>query len=311
LRHVNIAAADNLTAYFTGAANMANGVVSSLQPAVDNGFGNAPLSALGLPETQIAQMAAGLGMTADQIKNLPVSQVQNAFSSAAAQASGAAAGVAQLTNTNLELNTKQSGIGVTPIIGFNFNWEKLNVGVKYEFITKLNVKNNTKVNTTGITDFDDGVKTPYDIPALLTIGAQYDVIPSVTVSCSYHHFFDSNAKMANDKQKYINGGINEYLLGAEWRINNMFLISVGGQITRTGVTDAYQTDLSYSLNNNSLGFGGAVNVSEKIRINLAYFFTIYEDWTKKSANYNGLPLSGTDVFSRTNNSFGIGVDFRF
>jgi long-subunit fatty acid transport protein len=207
------------------------------------------------------------------------------------------------------LDCTQSGVGVTPILGFNFNWKNLNVGAKYEFITKIDVKNKTTIDEVG--QFPDGAKTPYDIPAWLSLGAQYKIIPSVSISAGYHHFFDSNAKMANDKQKHIDGGINEYLLGAEWQINKMFLISAGGQITRTGVTDDYQTDMAYSLHSFSAGFGGAINVTEKIRINLAYFFTKYEDWTKKSDNYNGLPLPGQDVFSRTNNVIGIGVDFRF
>ena len=69
--------------------------------------------------------------------------------------------------------------------------------------------------------------------------------------------------------------------------------------------------MSFSLNSYSLGFGGAINITENIRINLAYFFTNYDDWTKKSNNYAGTPMQGTDVFGRTNQAFGIGVDFRF
>ncbi len=216
---------------------------------------------------------------------------------------------------DMELDCSQSGWGVTPILGVNFSWKSLNIGMKYEFKTSLNVENKTKKNTlpTGKKEaFDNGVNTPHDIPALFTIGAKYDIIPSVTVSCGYHHFFDSDAKMANDKQKYIDGGINEYLFGAEWQIDKMFLISAGGQITRTGVTDDYQTDLSYSLNSYSIGFGGAVNVSKSVRINIGYFFTNYEDWTKEyPENYNNTNMPGTDVFSRTNKVFGAGVDFRF
>ncbi|MCL2651454.1 MAG: aromatic hydrocarbon degradation protein [Candidatus Azobacteroides sp.] len=308
LRNVQITG--GLGDFFTGAANMANVAASNLQPAVDGGFGNAPLSALGLPAEQIALMAAGLGMTAEQLGNLPVSQVQNALSSAAAQAGGAAAGVSLLeagaSATDLQLNTKQTGLGVAPILGVNFNWNKLNVGVKYEFKTSLTLKNDTKVNTTPMPDFDNDFKTPYDIPALLTVGAQYAIIPSVKVSAGYHHFFDSGAKMADDKQKYINGGISEYLFGAEWQIDPMFLVSAGGQVTRTGVTDPYQADMNFSLNSYSIGFGGAVNVSESVRINIAYFFTNYDDWSKT-------PGGGTttDVFSRTNKVFGVGVDFRF
>ncbi|MCC8147175.1 MAG: aromatic hydrocarbon degradation protein [Bacteroidales bacterium] len=207
------------------------------------------------------------------------------------------------------LDCSQSGWGVTPIIGVNFNWNKLNIGAKYEFNTHLNVENKTKVDDTGM--FRDGVNTPHDIPGLLTIGAKYDIIDPLTVSVGYHHFFDSNAKMANDKQKHIDGGINEFLAGVEYKINRLFLVSCGGQITRTGVKDAYQTDLSYSLDSYSIGFGGAVNVAENVRINVAYFFTNYEDWTKHVDNYAGTGAAGTDVFARTNKTFGVGVDFSF
>lgn len=219
------------------------------------------------------------------------------------------------------LDCDQSGWGVTPVLGFNFNWNKLNVGLKYEFMTNLNVENKTKRDDTET--FKDGVNTPHDIPALFTIGAQYDVLPNLTVSAGYHRFFDSDAAMAPvtdpnnpdgpkvEKQNFIDGGTNEYLGGVEWRINKTFLISGGVQFTRYGVTDAYQQDLSFSLNSYSVGFGGAVNVTEKVRINIGYFFTNYEDWTKVSANYTGSGMAGTDVFSRTNKVFGAGVDFRF
>ena len=311
LRNVSIAQADNLTAYFTGAASMANGVVSNLQSAINGGFGEAPLSALGLPEAQIAQMAAGLKMTAEQISSLSVKDVQGAFSGLATQATGAVAGIAQLTNTNLNLDAKQTGIGVAPIIGFHYNWDRLNIGIKYEFKTGLELKNDTKENSTGVEDYNDKVTTPYDIPALFTVGAQYDILPQLTVSAGYHHFFDSNAKMAHDKQKFINGGINEYLAGVEYRINDMFLVSCGTQFTRTGVTDDYQSDMNFSLNSYSLGFGGAINITKDIRVNLAYFFTNYDDWTKNP------PVGGTiiggekDTFGRTNKAFGIGMELRF
>ncbi|MDR0794432.1 MAG: aromatic hydrocarbon degradation protein [Tannerella sp.] len=312
LNNVTLSAGRGILTYFNTAAATARGVSASLQPVIDGGMGNIPISNLGLPAAQLAQMAAALNIPESQLGAMPVSTVQGAFNSVASQAEGAAAGVTQLTGTNLEVDTKQSGFGITPIIGFNFNYEKLNIGVKYEFNTKLELENDTKVNSTPVTDFNDKVKTPYDIPAILTIGAQYEIVPNVSVMGGYTHYFDSNAKMANDKQKHINGGINEFQLGAEWKLNKMFLVSAGGQVTRTGVTDAYQSDLSFSLNSYSIGFGGAIKVSESVRINLAYFFTNYEDWTKGidpalSSSIN----SQRDIFSRTNKAFGIGVDFRF
>ena len=309
LNNVNISAADNLKTYFTTAAATARGVASSLQPAIDGGMGSLSISNLGLPAAQLAQMAAALGIQETQLGAMSVSSVQGAFNSAAGQADGAVAGVTQLTSTNLNLDNKQSGKGITPIIGLNFNFDKLNIGAKYEFRTNMDIENKTAVDNTGL--FPDGAKTPYDIPALLTLGAQYDILPQLTVSAGYHHFFDSDAKMANGKQKFINGGVNEYLAGVEYRINKMFLVSCGTQFTRQGVTDDYQTDMSFSLNSYSIGFGGAINITENIRVNLAYFFTNYDDWTKKSNNYNNIGVAGTDVFGRTNKAFGIGLDFRF
>ncbi|MFR9166775.1 MAG: OmpP1/FadL family transporter [Dysgonomonas sp.] len=207
------------------------------------------------------------------------------------------------------LDCDQTGWGVAPILGVNFSYDNLNVGIKYEFKTNLNVENKTKVDDTGM--FKHGVNTPHDIPALLTIGASYRIIPQLTVSAGYHHFFDSDAKMDGGKQKYINGGTNEYLGGVEFQLNRIFLFSGGFQITRYGVTDDYQKDLSFACNSYSIGLGGAANVTSKVRINIGYFWTTYSDWKRDVPSYAGLGMAGKDVFSRTNKVFGAGVDFSF
>lgn len=203
------------------------------------------------------------------------------------------------------VESTQSGWGVAPIIGFNFNYQdRLNIGVKYEFKTALDVENNTKIDDTGL--FADGVNTAHDIPAYFAIGASYKIIPSLTASLGYHHFFDSDAKMQDDKQKDA-GSTNEYLAGLEYQIDKMFLVSAGGQITRYGVGDTYQRDLSFACNSYSIGLGGAVNVSPTVRINLGYFWTTYSDYTKEPGGGG----TSKDVFSRTNKVFGAGVDFSF
>lgn len=214
------------------------------------------------------------------------------------------------TEQGARLDSKQSGWGVAPILGFNFNYEdKLNIGVKYEFKTALDVENNTKIDDTGL--FRHGVNTAHDVPALLTIGASYKILPSLTASVGYHHFFDSDAKMADDKQKDA-GGTNEYLAGLEYRIDKMFMVSAGGQITRYGVGDTFQKDLSFSCNSYSIGLGGAVNISPKVRLNIAYFWTKYSDYTKTpGGGLNPSLATTTDVFSRTNKVFGAGIDFSF
>ena len=216
---------------------------------------------------------------------------------------------AKIAGEGAYLESKQSGWGVAPIIGVHFSHYGLNIGAKYEFKTALDVVNKTTTDDTGM--FGDGVNTAHDTPALFTIGASYDILPSLTASLGYHHFFDKDASMANDKQKHLSGNTNEYLAGIEYHINPMFLVSMGGQVTRYGLGDNFQSDLSFSVNSYSLGFGGAVNLSKNVQLNIGYFFTNYTDYNKSSENYNGTGIAGSDIFSRTNKVFAAGIDFSF
>lgn len=292
------------TDFFTAAANIAQGAASQLDPFIVSGNGSktvAQLLGAGLLDQATAnQLMGGLGITdPDQFNNMAIENVRTGY---VAMADGYTDNANSTKDKNLDCT--QSGWGISPIIGFNFNYQdRLNVGVKYEFRTSLNVENKTKIDDTGL--FEHGVNTPHDIPALLTVGVSYKIIPSLTASVGYHHFFDSDAEMADNKQKYA-GSTNEYLAGLEYQISRLFLVSAGGQITKYGVKDQFQKDLSFSCDSYSIGFGGAANVSPTVRINVGYFWTTYSDYTKE-------PGIGTtkDVFSRTNKVFGAGVDFSF
>jgi len=302
--------------FFKNAAASANGASASLDPLVA-GFGSYTMSQLVsanvLTADQVSALSAGLGK---DVSAFTVNQVQGGYKAAAASYTANADKTA-----DKEVDCKQTGWGVTPILGLDIHpSENLLIGLKYEFGTKLNVTNNTRVDNTGL--YPDGEVNRNDIPALLTIGAQY-TLNKVKLSGGYHHFYDTDAKLPYDRQKNINSGLNEYLLGAEYSINKTFLVSAGGQLTRTGVTDDYQKDMSYSLNSVSIGFGGAVNLTKQLRLNVAYFFTKYDKWTKtvdkdkvfnattNTKGYNGTGLAGTDVYDRTNNVIGVGLDYNF
>ncbi len=220
--------------------------------------------------------------------------------------------------SNKELDNYQTGTGFAPIIGADFKMGNLNIGAKYEFRTHIEMTNHTDkdvivgVNPDGtpITMFPDGSKVNGDMPAYLALGASYLFFDKLVVSAGYHFYDDKNAKYAKDKQQYIDKGMQEYLIGAEYRFNEKFLVSAGYQISRTGATDAYQSDMSFSLNSSTLGLGCAYNFTEKIRLNVAYMTTFYKPWEKTSPSFYGTPVSGTETFDRTNNVFGIGLDFR-
>ena len=152
--------------------------------------------------------------------------------------------------------------------------------------------------------YQDGARTRYDMPALLSVAAGYEFTPKLRATLEYHFFDDKNAKMANDRQNELTHGTHEFLAGVEYDINDKFTVSCGGQRTDYGLSDGYQQNTSFACDSYSIGLGGAWNINEKVRLNAGYFITIYSDY-EKQASY------GIETYSRSNNVIGLGIDYRF
>jgi long-chain fatty acid transport protein len=219
------------------------------------------------------------------------------------------------TLTNIALDCDQTGWGITPILGLDAKFGPLNIGLKYEFMANMNIENKTKTfqvppGTEGaFAAFADGVNTPNDIPALLTAAVGYEFLPTLRASVEYHYFFDKSAGMAGDKQKALTGGTNEYLAGIEWDVHKYVSISGGFQKTDYGLSDDFQSDTSFSCDSYSIGLGAALNLTSRLRLNLAYFWTTYSDYTKKADPAKN--VLSNNVYGRTNKVFGLGIDYRF
>lgn len=220
--------------------------------------------------------------------------------------------------TNLELDCDQSGWGLTPIIGLDAKLGRWNLAAKYEFQTNLNIENKTNklevpVGTPEavIKPYADGEQTPSDIPAFLSVAAGYEILPTLRASVEYHFFDDKRAGMLNDRQKTLKHGTHEYLAGIEWDVIKYLTISGGFQKTDYGLSDNFQTDTSFYCSSYSLGFGARARLSDALSLDIAYFWTTYDDYTKTSANYNGTDMPGTDVYSRTNKVFGLSLNYHF
>ena len=152
--------------------------------------------------------------------------------------------------------------------------------------------------------YEDGAKTRYDMPALLSVAAGYEFTPKLRATLEYHFFDDKSAKMANNRQEELSHGTHEILAGVEYDINDKFTVSCGGQRTDYGLSDGYQQNTSFACDSYSIGLGGAWNINEKIRLNAGYFISLYSDYEKQAAY-------GQETYSRTNNVIGLGVDFKF
>ena len=212
------------------------------------------------------------------------------------------------------IEVKQTGIGLAPIVGLNFNYEGLNVGARYEFRTAIRVKNTTQANDSGMEQFADGAKVANDLPAVLGVGLSYRILPTVTAAVSYNHFFEKSANMAGNKQKTLKGNTNEYLFGLEWNALDWLDVSGGVQITRKGVSDAYQSNIHFDMSSTSYGLGVGLHLTKEAQLNLAYMISSYSDHSKAISTYAaqpalGIALPGSEVYSRKNQIFSIGLDY--
>ena len=227
------------------------------------------------------------------------------------------------------LEVSQRGWGITPILGIDYRTGKWNFAARYEFTTKLNIENKTKKDDTN--RYKDGVNTPNDIPGILALGAQYEVLKNLRVMAGYNHYFDKDARMDNDKQKFLKNNTQEFLAGVEWDINPSVTVSAGGQRTLYGLGDGkYLTDLSFVTSSYSFGVGAKIKVAKNAHLNVAYFFTNYSNFKKEYTDEivvgkkqvtqpdgsvitqpEKIGTTNTDIFTRTNKVFGIGLDIDF
>ena len=217
----------------------------------------------------------------------------------------------------VNLMSNQEGFGIAPIIGVDFKVGNFNFAAKYEFNTEMKMKNHSTLekalkiegdyaNFPGIENinkYENDTDVDEDAPALLAVGAQWDIIPQVHLNLGYHHYYDKNAHWYNNAQDKLDHGTNEFLAGVEWDVSPRVNISCGGQLTRYGLTDAYMNDLSFVVNSYSAGFGVSYKATDKVTLTAAYFQTNYDNYDKVTSTEPRV----SDSFTRTNRVLGLGV----
>ena len=289
-------------------------------------------------KTQADAYQAQANAATDPTAKAQLQAAANQYAAGAQQASAGAKMVsagADKLNSSKELvkdryvEVSQRGWGITPILGIDYRTGKWNFAARYEFTTKFNIENNTKRDDTQ--KYENGVNTPNDIPGILALGAQYEVLKNLRVMAGYNHYFDKDARMDNNKQRFLKHNTQEFLAGVEWDINPSVTDSAGGQRTLYGLGDGkYLTDLSFVTSSYSFGVGAKIKVAKNAHLNVAYFFTNYSKFTKNyedaitigreqvtqpdgtiSVQPKTLATKNTDIFTRTNKVLGVGLDIDF
>lgn len=179
---------------------------------------------------------------------------------------------------NIEVDATQTGTGYTGIVGVNVTpVADLNVGLRYELLTKLQVTNDTKQDgTTALVEggmFPDGAKTNADIPATLALGAAYRVAPRLKAHAGFTYFFNKDANW-DGMQKYVNNG-SEYGLGLEYNAIGNLWLSAGVLQSKLGAKDSYQSDLDYALDANTVGGGAFFQFDSGLAVSVGVLHSYY------------------------------------
>lgn len=253
-------------------------------------------------------------------------------------------------SANIELSCDQSGIGFTPMLAVDYKTGRWNFSAKYEFKTRMRLKNksvnqlpsignlddnlknqmnkvltgkfmqaglkqqfDSKINK-AIGEYADGKKIAGDIPSLLTVGVGYSPIDELRINVGFHWFDDYNATSYNNRNKLLKKrGTLEFNAGVEYDVTKKITVSTGWQNTNYGLTDKYMDDKSFVVGSNSVGLGGVYHITKKLDFSVAYFHTFYNH-VKTSETVTLAPgVSNTynSDYTRNNNAFAAGVNITF
>lgn len=235
-----------------------------------------------------------------------------------------------------EADVTQSGTNIIPFFSVNISpSENLNIAIKYEMATKLDLKNETtkdlligyQTDGTPITMFPNGAMNRNDMPAMIAVGIDYKVSPELKLSFGSNYYFDRQADYGHKWDHDVNSSTptvhmdNETMIfhngfslqgGLEYNITEKLLVSSGYVWANKGVNDYYQSDLTYGLGTSTFGLGGAYSITEKIQINLGFGYTTYRPDTKLVNHVLGTSLyTPEESYYKDTKMIAIGVDFRF
>ncbi|HEX2934102.1 MAG TPA: outer membrane protein transport protein, partial [Bacteroidales bacterium] len=329
------AGATTLNGYATNVGNIATALGSS-----EITFDQAIAQTAGNPTLQGQITAIRNGLTSLGLQNAGSATLALGQASFAGAATGYANSANQITSqvpgaavltADQEADVEQTGSGICPIVGVNLSLmeSKLNVGLKYEFATKMEVTNKTSKDvisgfngTTPVTMFPDGAKIPADMPALLSVGVSYKMLDKLSVSSSLYYYFDKSVeygkKLLKDGQleyvkndEVIDGNFIDWALGAEYQLTSKLLVSTGYMFGKQDVKQTFQSDMNYSISSHTYCLGGKYSISPKFDVNLGLSWSKYEKGKKHAAfskaNPNEIAL---ETYMKDTFIVGVGVDIR-
>jgi long-chain fatty acid transport protein len=335
------------TTIFNNIVSNLNGIIgipASLAPAIGAGYGTATLQALvdagqmtAAQKTAIETGLVYIGVPPAALPTLDLNTISGTVTTATPTLTSTR-NTAAATSTLVADKTAdvtQTGSGITPFFSVNISPVKnLNVSIKYEMATKLELVNKTAQDlligytATGepITQFPDGEKIRNDMPAMLAIGAELQ-LSKIKLAAGGNYYFDKSADFGHtwdndlnsstptvhiDNSEIIENNGLAFHCGAEFSLSDKLLVSGGYAWGNLGVNKLYQSDLTFANATHTVGLGGAYTIKDRFRINLGAAYTMYVEDEKTVHHFLGTTdLMPTETYTKSTLIFGVGLDLRF
>jgi len=190
-------------------------------------------------------------------------------------------------NITPTVDYEETGDGWGGIIGVNITpLEELNIGLRYE--TKTSIDLETKVTTDTVPGglVTDGAKRNRDLPALLGLGVSYKFTPKIRVEADLTYYFNDDADWQNnpvssaDETKKDDG--YDIGIACEYTFNPKWKASVGYMYTDVGIEPDNMSIETPELDASTIAAGVAFKPTPSWDLNLGILKTFYDDATTTS-----------------------------
>jgi long-chain fatty acid transport protein len=209
------------------------------------------------------------------------------------------------------LSFEEDGNGWGGIFGANIAPnEKINIGIRYETVTKIDLEATVKEDTLGLLPLllgiNNGQERPLDLPALLGLGVSYWITPKLRTEVNLTYYFNEDADWGGAEETVDNG--YDVGIALEYIFTDNITGSIGYMHTELGVDPQYMLPENPELNANTIGAGIAYAVNEKLHTNFSIGNSFYED----DSFVTSAPLPPITVGYNKNVFFmALGLEYRF
>ena len=177
------------------------------------------------------------------------------------------------------ISYEEDGDGWGGIFGLNVDLDKVNIGMRFETRTSLDLEATVKQDNydllPALKGVNNGQSRPLDLPGLFGIGVSYWMTPQLRIETNYTQYLNTNADWGG-KEDIVNDGY-DVGIALEYHFNDSLLGSIGYLRTETGINPEDMLPENPELDANTIGGGIAYAFTEKFHTNFSLGYVFYED----------------------------------